>query len=212
MNVIINDGAIRKKISPIDRFALLISYAFNAPIVAICAIILLFMLSPNLFGNIPGYLVLLHSMIFMLLSPLVAVVFRASQGEVDLFVTQQEKRPKYFVTAILGYLLGAITGLYPLMSLGLVIFNFGYAAVTFSILIINNWEKASVHVAGLTGPVTVFSILLSPVYAFGYLIVALVAWSRLRLKAHTPKQVILGFVAGILVSWVVTIFLLMVLP
>ncbi|MCK5346387.1 MAG: hypothetical protein KAR20_23415, partial [Candidatus Heimdallarchaeota archaeon] len=198
MTVTLNNESIQKKISYIDRFALLISYAFNAPLVAIGAIILLYMLSPSLFGTIPGYLVLLHSMIFMLLSPLVAVVIRASQGEVDLFVTQQDKRPKYFVVAISGYLLGTITGFYPLMSLGLVIFNFGYAAVTFSILIINNWEKASVHVAGLTGPVTVFSILLSPVYAFGYLIVALVAWSRLRLKAHTPKQVILGFVAGIL--------------
>ena len=200
------------KNSQADKIALFISYAFNAPIVALYAVILLYMLAPYFYGNIPGFLVLLHSIIFMLIFPLIAVVFRASQGNVDLFVTQQEKRPKYFIVAIIGYLLGSLTGFYPLSSFGLVIFYLGYAAVTFSILIINNWEKASVHVAGVTGPVTVFCILLNPMFIVGYLLVVLVAWSRLQLNAHTPKQVLLGFGAGLIVTAVVTLFLMFILP
>jgi membrane-associated phospholipid phosphatase len=67
--------------------------------------------------------------------------------------------------------------------------------------VISHWWKISVHCAVAAGAVTVLAlvygielVLLSP-------LVALIAWSRVRLGDHTPAQVIVGSVTGMVVAY-----------
>jgi len=58
-----------------------------------------------------------------------------------------------------------------------------------------NW-KISLHVSVLTSSLTILTIFNNAIYPF-YLFVPLVAWSRVRLKAHTINQTIAGFLLGL---------------
>ncbi|MHA1713532.1 MAG: hypothetical protein ACTSW4_05795 [Candidatus Ranarchaeia archaeon] len=180
-----------------ERLALIVSYVLNAPIIAFIAIVLMYMIRPSFFGSSPSYLIFIHSFVFMLVFPMIAILVRAMQGHVDLFVKHQKDRILYYASATVGYLLGALSGWVPLNSPGLILFNVGYCAVTICMLLVNQWEKASVHVAGVTGPITLFVLVVGPEYIAGYLLVAIVAWARLHLKAHSALQIALGFIVGL---------------
>lgn len=69
-------------------------------------------------------------------------------------------------------------------------------ATLVSIMAITVVWKVSVHTAVSAGAITVLAIALSPWWAVGYLLVALVAWSRVVLRDHTPAQTIVGTVVG----------------
>jgi len=71
-------------------------------------------------------------------------------------------------------------------------------------LIANFILKVSAHLAGITGTVTFLAWffyinnLETVVFAFvSVFIIGLVAWARLYLNAHTPKETLLGFVSGL---------------
>jgi membrane-associated phospholipid phosphatase len=67
-------------------------------------------------------------------------------------------------------------------------------------MLINSRWKISAHSAGLSGPLTVLA------WIFGFktlplfLLIPLVGWSRLYLKAHTFWQVVAGTVLGIFMT------------
>lgn len=79
-----------------------------------------------------------------------------------------------------------------------------YILAFFTVLglyVVNLWDKVSIHVAGITAGVlwfmqfyvwNVFTI------CIGLLLVLCVVWARLYLKAHTVKQIVAGFVTGVI--------------
>lgn len=81
----------------------------------------------------------------------------------------------------------AFFGILSLQLLGIIIF-----------LIRFRW-KISLHVSILTTLLTVLVVINARLIALLFLI-PIVAWSRVRLKAHTVMQVIMGFVVGLLIS------------
>jgi len=77
-----------------------------------------------------------------------------------------------------------------------------YAGNTLVMMTITIRWKISVHASGITGPATV---LIEGLGAWGglfFLLLFPVAWARIRLKAHTPMQILAGALVTIVATWI----------
>ena len=139
--------------------------------------------------------------VFAPLLPLLHLLRQVRRGAVtDRHVQQREQRPRILLIALasglVGLLLLAVLGAPP----GLVaLLASGAAALVVALLITLRW-KISVHVGAVAGIVTICAILLGPPALALLPLVALVAWARVELGAHTPAQAIAGGAIGALVS------------
>jgi membrane-associated phospholipid phosphatase len=108
------------------------------------------------------------------------------------------KRPRLIVLAFI--IASVTTGLVLLAVLGAPGELSGYVGcmlVSVAVLaaITTAW-KISIHCAVASGSVTILALLFGAWLAPAYLLVALTAWSRVRVKDHTRAQVIAGSVLG----------------
>jgi membrane-associated phospholipid phosphatase len=65
------------------------------------------------------------------------------------------------------------------------------------------WTKVSFHAAVAAGTATTLVLVFGPWLLLACPVVALVAWSRVRLRDHTPAQAAVGAVLGVLAAGVV---------
>jgi len=126
--------------------------------------------------------------------------------------TQQERTIPYSITIIFY-----VFALYMLKQAPIppIVFNFLIGA-TLSIIIafvINMKWKVSAHMIGIGGIVgallcvsVLLEIYITPFFILFLLIAGLVGSARLVLKAHTPSQVYVGFVIGVICQIVVLYF------
>lgn len=85
--------------------------------------------------------------IFLSVLPSAPVIIAAKRGETDIFVYRREKRFKFFLTAIISYVIGALV----FIEMGireLFLFLACYATVTSAIMLSTFITKTSVHTAG----------------------------------------------------------------
>lgn len=61
--------------------------------------------------------------------------------------------------------------------------------------------KISLHMVGITGAITICSLLLSPLFLILSPLVFLVGWARWKVHAHTPLQACLGVVLAVIVTF-----------
>jgi membrane-associated phospholipid phosphatase len=73
-------------------------------------------------------------------------------------------------------------------------------AVLATVTVVNHWWKLSGHAAVAAGSATVLTLLLGPALAVTWAAVPLVGWARVRLRDHTPAQVVAGALAGAAVA------------
>ena len=99
-----------------------------------------------------------------------------------------------FITASVaaGLILLAVLGA-PRMLTGYLAFMLASVAVL--ALITTVW-KISIHCAVASGSVAILALLYGPAVLCGYVLVALLAWSRVALADHTVAQVVAGSVLG----------------
>ena len=62
--------------------------------------------------------------------------------------------------------------------------------------LVNQWWKMSAHAAVSAGSVAVLILLAGPPFVAGVLVVGLIGWSRVCLRAHTVAQVVAGAALG----------------
>ncbi len=155
---------------------------------------------------------LLWGMIFFILPvvlPHYYIHWLNRQGKVSgiHLPVRQERTIPYLISlgcialaAVLLYLVHA-----PVLIL---LFLIIYFINTFVITLVNLIWKMSAHTMGAATPLVVLS------WQFGlftlplYLLLILVGWARLRLGVHTPAQVVVGAVSGIILTWLQLHFLL----
>lgn len=134
--------------------------------------------------------------------PLWAIIFWLTKAKKfsDFDVSTQKQRPllfaieAIFTASYLGtaYLFHAPSELF----VGVIMI----VALLAVMSIVNKFIKASGHLAMLSGGLTLFVLIGGSVYMFGYLLIPVLVWSRLKLKRHTFREVILGIIIGISVS------------
>ena len=72
-----------------------------------------------------------------------------------------------------------------------------------SIIIINKWIKASVHLAAATSVLLFIGIVYQGYFFLLLSIIPLLAWSRVKTKEHTPMETIIGSILGIVITLIV---------
>ena len=72
-----------------------------------------------------------------------------------------------------------------------------------SIIIINKWIKASVHLAAATSVLLFIGIVYQGYFFLLLSLIPLLAWSRVKTKEHTPMETIIGSILGVVITLVV---------
>lgn len=153
--------------------------------------------------------------IFTAVLPAIPILMMLRKGEInDLFISKKEQRTMPYLISFLAYVFWSMfmwrTLQFPMF---IVAMGIGSAVSIITITVINLKWKISAHlggVGGLTGAVfgVCYRMAINPLM---FLIVilaisALVALARMELKAHTPGQVLAGFVVGFLAVFLPCIF------
>lgn len=147
-----------------------------------------------------GFFVL--SVLFVSLFPTLFVLFLAKKGRVsDPDLPRREER-------FVPYL--GIVGMYGMLFVLLVLFSaprallaitLCYILVTFVGAVISLFWKISLHLAGVAGPVTALVLLVHPLFALLYALLAPLGWARVFLRKHTVLQVVCGSLMSSAITW-----------
>lgn len=173
-----------------EESASVISFVFNPAVIA--AFTFLILLYP--FRDTQTDLSLLGICVtFGTLVPLVMMYQLSRRGMIsDFYVSEKEERAKAFAGAIASYAVGSIVLMVvraPTIVTALMLCYVGNTALM--MLITLRW-KISVHASGIAGPTTTLVYGVGAWTAVFFVLLFLVGWARLRLKAHTPWQMLAG--------------------
>lgn len=118
-------------------------------------------------------------------------------------VSKREQRPLLFAFSafvMFCYFLSLIVFNGPkILFLALFTVILGFIAIT----IINKWIKVSIHLA-VASSVFLFTGIIYRGYFFLFLVlIPLLAWSRIKLKEHTPAETVVGSILGIMITLIV---------
>jgi membrane-associated phospholipid phosphatase len=148
------------------------------------------------YNNVVDWIIAILSVV---VGPVLPVISLAALRKTDLNVTDQAQRTPLLMLAVLSYFLGfSFFHLRGIRNMEFV--TLSYSIVTVGVAAINAfYTKGSVHMAGIAGPSTLLILLGKKEGIFLLLLIPLVAWIRLKVRAHTEHQIIVGgFVAVIL--------------
>jgi hypothetical protein len=194
----------------------IISVALHPIVVPTLGVILYFILIPNNYAS--NTKLILLSLIFVstyLIPLLILIIFKRLKLIKNYSADSiQERKLPVAMMIILFYLLAnTITNIAGMYDIGL-LFYATSAALTFTYIFFAFQLKTSLHLLSL-GISTSFFIVLGFIYVYNFAIVIIlnillagvVANARLYLKAHTTKEVYLGFLLGFIAPLGVFYFL-----
>jgi membrane-associated phospholipid phosphatase len=118
----------------------------------------------------------------------------------DRNISVRKERVRFAVVAITSVLVGlAVLATFHAPA-GMVALLASIAAGLVCGWVITLWWKISVHAAISAGAATVLMLLFGAALLVVWPLVALIAWSRVRVGDHTPAQVLAGVALGIAVN------------
>jgi hypothetical protein len=141
-----------------------------------------------------------YTVVFLMLLALFVVLGVKNRVFTDLDISKREQRPLMFLVSLLF-------GTVYLITLFILHGPFILFILTVSVLlglcfvsIINQWVKASMHVAAISALVLPVAISFGKYYLLLLLLIPLVIWARLTTKRHTVPEVIAGGFIGSILS------------
>jgi hypothetical protein len=191
------------------------SYLFHPIFVPVFGTLFYFLFSNYYFTTQQKYLILLQIGIITIIIPITFYYLLRSFGKVDSVMVYQlsQRKIPLLLQAILIFLL--ITKSITVEVIPELYYYFlGGLISTFLLLILLVLKiKASIHMVGIS-TLTVFVIALSfhshsnAIYSIALLVAmnGIVATSRLELRAHTNKELLIGFFSGLLPQIILTCF------
>ncbi len=130
---------------------------------------------------------------FYALAPVIGIFYLYLSGRIsDFDMSDRIERSRGFLTFVVIDLAAAITLTLAHAPVQLVAIAWGYFGATVAIMIITRWWKISTHAFGITGPFAAMYLLFGPTPLPYVLVVPLVWWARVYLRAHTLAQVLAG--------------------
>jgi len=135
--------------------------------------------------------------------PFIQVVWMKKKGKTaSLDVPERNRRFKPFIQGVLNYFLALVVLWMFEAPKPVLVLMWAYLFNTLIAVIITYYWKISVHGMAIGGPVACLGYLISPqIYWFLFLL-PLITYSRVSLKAHTPMQVITGFLLGFVLTFI----------
>jgi len=114
----------------------------------------------------------------------------------DLDMSQRRERETVFSVFVLSYFVGTIS-LYCVHAPPILVASMaGYTAAAFVVQSITRFWKISTHALGITAPLVALVVLYGQQPLPFAVLIPLVGWSRVYLKAHTTLQVVAGTLLG----------------
>ena len=194
----------------------IVTYVFQPILVPTYGMILL--MSMDVFSPLSFFwrmVAIIGTFIFTGILPAIPILLLMRRGEVhDIFISNREERTMPYLFSFMAYVFWALfmwrTMQFPLFIVSM---GIGSAISIFIIIFINMKWKISAHVAGmggLSGAVfgVCYRLAINPLWLFILVLTvsAIVALSRIELKAHTPLQTLAGFVIGFLAVFIPCFF------
>lgn len=205
-----------KKVGPETWFARAISFVFHPLVMPTVSVWLMFQLPTYLQYQYDEqqksliYAILLICTFFM---PGLSALFMLRRGIVTSFDIEKrsERWIPYFITFVF-YLFAWLFMKYLGVNVTILSITFGATVAVFSGMFINTLFKISVHLTAIGGVVGVVSALAVAhnldVVAWMYatvFVAGLLGFSRLKLKAHHPREVYAGFLLGYLSEYLIVV-------
>lgn len=141
-------------------------------------------------------------LIFGTLGPLAILHQLSRRGMIsDFFVSAKEQRAKPFVGTILSYLLGASVLLLMRAPSIVTALMLSYGGNTIVMMIVTFRWKISVHAAHIAGSTIALVYDFGPWPAVLLALLVPVGWARIRLRAHSPRQLLAGLLLAMAITW-----------
>ncbi|MCF8241218.1 MAG: hypothetical protein K9J16_07515 [Melioribacteraceae bacterium] len=154
------------------------------------------------------WIVLLSGLFYGLILPIIFFVILRKWSKVsNIDATIKEERTVPYLIGIILSLSAALT-LYSFGTSSISIFLWLiYASNTFLMILINKFWKISAHAIGASIPMGALIYIYGASSIYYLLVIAVISWSRLKLKVHTPAQVLAGILFGIVLTYLQIILL-----
>jgi membrane-associated phospholipid phosphatase len=152
-----------------------------------------------------GIICLAASVFAATVLPVVNIMFfsRKYNNSDRMDVVNKEDRMQPLIAGVLGYLVGVIL-LYLLDApWPATVLMICYTVVTAAVAVITPYWKISIHTCGVIGPSLGLAFVFWPVGLLYLLILPPVAWSRYVLKKHTPMQLLMGALLGLVLTLII---------
>ncbi|MFJ4267295.1 phosphatidic acid phosphatase [Paenarthrobacter nicotinovorans] len=179
---------------PWRTFARILTEVFQPPVV----VLVLLLISPAIEPGFPGTMWFgLLGAFFVCVLPLAYVLVMVKLGRIsDHHVSDRRQRPALLLMALVS----VVTGLLVLQLIG------GPVSVSVMIIaliagiavlaVVSAFWKMSGHASALAAAVVIAVLMFGPAWLPLFVLVPVVGWSRLVLRAHTLGQVIAGSLFG----------------
>ncbi len=149
---------------------------------------------------------LLVAIILLVVLPPAPIIFRSikDEGGFDLLVPDRFMRGKFFLFALISYLLATVYFHLRKATLGTML-SLSYLLVTASMYLLNKrLTKVSVHAAGIAGPSTLLTCIGKLEVAVAlWALTPVVLWSRWKSKSHSMGQLALGVTLAVILTLLV---------
>ncbi|MEM3403700.1 MAG: hypothetical protein QXJ17_04100 [Nitrososphaeria archaeon] len=132
--------------------------------------------------------------------PFMPTFLRIARGNEDIFFSKIEERPKSFFFGICVYILSYFV----FIVLGFIyyaIFSLSSLIMAFLALTITLKWKVSIHMIGFCTPLTILAIVSKGLFTPILLLTPILMWARVKTKAHSWAQVVVGAFLGVTVPY-----------
>jgi membrane-associated phospholipid phosphatase len=157
-----------------------------------------------IYSDIPVFnrvVIMTVALIATVVFPMLHVILMKKRGDtISLDIPEREKRIYPFLLSILIYVIALGILLLIQSPRPILILMWAYVFNTTIATIVTRYWKISIHGMALGGPVAALGIVVSPSFYWLTPSALLILFSRVKLKAHTPTQVITGFILGFLLT------------
>lgn len=144
-------------------------------------------------GSHDFWILLFNSAFFTSIAPMLFIFALYATGRIsDLDISVRAERERVFIVFVILYALGALDLWLIHAPVIMTASMAGYAASLLIVQWITRYWKISTHALGITAPLVAFTVLFGDRPLPFYILIPLIGWSRIYLRAHTLLQVIAG--------------------
>ncbi len=189
------------KIDSLTNFAGILSWIFS-PLVLIPISYAVLMLINNIEGK--HFVVIFTLIIFVtVIIPLILLLFMKARGETSsIDIPEREKRFKPFLVCSICYLFLFFILIELKIPRQVIILTWAYFFNIIIASIITRFWKISIHGMSAGSPLAAIAQTISPIFNFGWVLLPILLFARVKVKAHTPMQVICGFGLGFILTFI----------
>ncbi|MGC9362957.1 MAG: hypothetical protein ACP5FZ_00150 [Fidelibacterota bacterium] len=168
----------------------------------ICGILAFLLILSKSYVTFPQYLfITLIIILAIVVFPAFHVMSMKRKGQtISLDIPERQNRISSFIYSIVIYTVALILLWIVCAPRPVLVLMWVYAFNTVVATLITKYWKISIHGMALGGPIAALGQAVAPVYYWGIVLVIPITYSRVRLKAHTPAQVMTGFALGFILT------------